>query len=118
MTLTTEHAEGDGFRVVAAAPPEAGRLVAAVRRFHGESGREIDPAQAMAVHALCSDPSLGRAWLLADGRGLDIGYALAYWRHSIDHGGRVAALDDLWLEPGLRGRGLGRRLMQAVLADT
>jgi ribosomal protein S18 acetylase RimI-like enzyme len=117
MTLTTEHAEGDGFRVVAAASREAGRLVAAVRRFHGESGREIDPAQAMAVHALCSDPSLGRAWLLADGRGRDVGYALAYWRHSIDHGGRVAVLDDLWIEPDLRGRGLGRRLMEAVLAD-
>ena len=70
----------------------------------------------MAVHALCSDPSLGRAWLLADGRGLDIGYALAYWRHSIDHGGRVAALDDLWVAPGLRGRGLGARLLRAALA--
>ena len=117
MTLTTEHAEGDGFRVVAAASREAGRLVAAVRRFHGESGREVGPAQAMAVHALCSDPSLGRAWLLADGRGRDVGYALAYWRHSIDHGGRVAVLDDLWMDAGLRGRGLGRRLMEAALAD-
>ena len=110
-------AGGEGFRVVAAAPREGGRLAAAVRRFHGESGREVGPAQAMAVHALCSDPSLGRAWLLADGRNRDVGYALAYWRHSIDHGGRVAVLDDLWIEPDLRGRGLGRRLMEAVLAD-
>ncbi len=117
MTLATEPVERDGFRVLAAGPREAGRLVAAVRRFHGESGREIGPAQADAVHALCSDPSLGRAWLLAAGRGRDVGYALAYWRHSIDHGGRIAVLDDLWVEAGLRGHGLGRRLMDAVLAD-
>ncbi len=115
--MTAAQSETDGFRVLAAGPREAGRLVAAVRRFHGESGREIDPAQAGAIHALCSDPSLGQAWLLADGRGRDVGYALAYWRHSIDHGGRVAVLDDLWVEPGLRGRSLGWRLMQAVLAD-
>lgn len=115
--LTAEQARTDGFRVLAAGPREAGRLVAAVRRFHGESGREIGPAQAAAVNALCSDLSLGRAWLLADGHGRDAGYVLAYWRHSIDHGGRVAVLDDLWIEPGLRGRGLGRRLMEAVLAD-
>ena len=110
-------AGGEGFRVVAAGPREGGRLAAAVRRFHGESGHEVGPAQAGAIHALCSDPSLGRAWLLAEGRGRDAGYALAYWRHSIDHGGRVAVLDDLWIEPDMRGRGLGRRLMEAVLAD-
>jgi ribosomal protein S18 acetylase RimI-like enzyme len=115
--LATGQAGKDGLRVVAAGPREAGRLVAAVRRFHGESGHEVGPAQAGAILALCSDPSLGRAWLLADGRGRDAGYALAYWRHSIDHGGRVAVLDDLWIEPGLRGRGLGRRLMDAALAD-
>src|ERR687894_617190 len=77
----------------AAGPRGAGRLVAAARRFHGEGGHAVGPAQAMAVHALCSDPSLGRAWLLTEGR-RDIGYALACWRHSIDHGGRAAVLDD------------------------
>ncbi|MBD0272690.1 MAG: GNAT family N-acetyltransferase [Acetobacteraceae bacterium] len=115
--MTAAQSETDGFRVLAAGPREGARLVAAVRRFHGESGRGIDPAQAMAVHALCSDPSLGRAWLLADGRGRDVGYALAYWRHSVDHGGRVAVLDDLWIDAALRARALGRRLTEAVLAD-
>jgi ribosomal protein S18 acetylase RimI-like enzyme len=115
--LTAEQAETDDFRLVAAGPRDAGRLAAAVRRFHGESGHEVGPAQAAATRDLCSDASLGRAWLLADGRGRDAGYALAYRRHSIDHGGRVAVLDDLWIDAALRGRGLGRRLMDAVLAD-
>jgi ribosomal protein S18 acetylase RimI-like enzyme len=116
-TLTAGQPEADGFRVFAAGPREAGRRVAAVRRFHGESGRASDPAQAMTVHALCSDPSLGRAGVAAGGRARHVGCALAYWRHSIDHGGRVAVLDDLWIDAALRGRGLGRRLTEAVLAD-
>jgi hypothetical protein len=94
MTPTTEPDAKDGFRVFEAGRREAERLVAAVRRFHGESGHGVDPTQAAAIHALCSEPSLGRAWLLADGRGRDVGYALACWRHSIDHDGRVAVLDD------------------------
>ena len=115
MTPVTEPDAKDGFRVVAAGRDEAGRLVAAVRRFHDESGHEVGPEQAAAIHALCADASLGRAWLLTDGR-RDVGYALAYWRHSIDHGGRVAVLDDLWVEPGLRGRGSGTHLLRAALA--
>ncbi len=77
MTLATEPVERDGFRVLAAGPREAGRLVAAVRRFHGESGHEVGPAQVGAIVTLCSEPSLGRAWLFADGHGRDVGYALA-----------------------------------------
>jgi GNAT superfamily N-acetyltransferase len=115
-TLTAEPPEEDGIRIAAAGPREAGRVVAAVRRFHAEGGHEVGPAQAAAIRDLCSDASLGRAWLLTDGRGRDVGYALAYWRHSIDHGGRVAVLDDLWIEPGLRGRGLGARLLRAAMA--
>ena len=114
--MTAGQPEEDGFRVIEAGRREAERLVVAVRRFHAESGHEVGPEQAAAIRALCADASLGRAWLLADGGGRDVGYALAYWRHSIDHGGRVAVLDDLWIEPGLRGRGLGAQLLGAALA--
>jgi ribosomal protein S18 acetylase RimI-like enzyme len=113
--MTAEHRQEDGFRVAGAGPAEVERLTAAVRRFHAESGHGVGPAQAEAICDLCSDASLGRAWLLTDGR-RDVGYALAYWRHSIDHGGRVAVLDDLWIDPALRGRGLGVRLLWAAMA--
>jgi ribosomal protein S18 acetylase RimI-like enzyme len=114
--LTAAQSEAESFRVVAAGPPEVGRLTVAVRHFHGESGHEVGPVQAAAIRDLCSDALLGRAWLLTDGR-QDVGYALAYWRHSIDHGGRVAVLDDLWIDSAFRGQGLGRRLLGAVLAE-
>jgi predicted N-acetyltransferase YhbS len=47
----------------------------------------------------------------------DVGYALAYYRHSIDHGGRIAVLDDLWVTVNRRGQGLGARLLKAVCED-
>ena len=115
MTPTTKRDEKGCLRVVAAGSREAERVTEAVRRFHAESGHAIGGAQTAAILALCSDAALGRAWLLTDGR-RDVGYALAYWRHSVDHGGRMAVLDDLWIEPGLRGRGLGTHLLGAALA--
>lgn len=114
--MTAAQTETDSFRVVAVGPCEAERLVEAARCFHGESGYEVGPGQAAAIHALCSDRLLGRAWLLSDGR-RDVGYALTYWRHSIDHGGRVVVLDDLWINAAFRGQGLGRRVLGAVLAE-
>jgi ribosomal protein S18 acetylase RimI-like enzyme len=114
--MAAEQPEEDGFRIAETGPAEAERLTAAVRRFHGKSGHAVGPAQAAAISDLCSDASLGRAWLLADGRGRDVGYALAYRRHSIDHGGRVAVLDDLWIDPALRGCGLGTPLLRAAMA--
>ena len=113
--MTTEQPEEGAFRAAGAGPGEAERLVEAVRRFHGESGHEVSHAQAAAIRVLCSDASLERAWLLTDGR-QDVGYALAYWRHSIDHGGRVAVLDDLWIDAAFRGHGLGRRLLGAEVS--
>ena len=114
--MIAEGAEKGDLHVIGAGPDDTERLLASVRRFHGESGREVGPKQSEALHALCSDAELGRAWLLTDGR-RDVGYALAYWRHSIDHGGRVAVLDDLWIEPSSRGRGLGARLLRDALGE-
>ena len=103
-------------RVEPAGPSAAERLIAAVRRFHGETGHAVDPPQADAIAALCGDSRLGLAWLLVAGE-RDCGYALAYRRHSIDHGGWVAVLDDLWVEPAQRGRGLGGFLLREVCRD-
>ena len=95
---------------------EANRLIALVRAFHGESGYAVSGDQVEAIRQLCVDSTLGRAWMLAVGD-RDVGYALAYYRHSIDHGGRIAVLDDLWVTVNRRGHGLGARLLEAVCED-
>ena len=70
-------------------------------------------------------PSTNSAWIqpwgrhgyLPSGHQEDAGYALAYLRHSIDHGGRIAVLDDIWIAGTWRGLGLGARLLNTVCED-
>jgi GNAT superfamily N-acetyltransferase len=57
------------------------------------------------------------AWFqcfLAEQAGKAVGYAIVYPGFSTEHGGRGLHLADLYVDPGLRGSGLGRGLMAAV----
>lgn len=57
------------------------------------------------------------AWFdcfIAEHDGRPVGYALCYFGFSTDHGGRGLHLADLYIDPKLRGSGLGRALMAAV----
>ncbi|MBV9273841.1 MAG: GNAT family N-acetyltransferase [Verrucomicrobia bacterium] len=99
--------------IVSVGPNEADRLIRLVRAFHGESEHLVGCEQAEAIRQLCADSTLGRAWMLTV-EDRDIGYSLIYFRHSIDHGGRVAVLDDLWVTGDRRGEGLGAQLLKSV----
>ena len=103
-------------KVIRAGPLDANRLIELVRAFHGESGPAVGPEQAEGIRQVCTDPTLGRAWVLTV-LDQDVGYALAYFRHSIDHAGRIAVLDDIWVAADWRGQGLGAYLLEAVCAD-
>ena len=105
--------QGEG-NVMSVGPCEADRLITLVRAFHGESGHAVGGEQVAAIRQLCVDSTLGRAWMLAV-ENQDIGYALAYYRHSIDHGGSIAVLDDLWVTVNRRGHGLGALLLEAAV---
>jgi ribosomal protein S18 acetylase RimI-like enzyme len=68
------------------------------------------------LRELLGNPAYGRAFLLyADGRA--VGYALVGLGFSVEHGGRVALLDELFVQPATRGRGIGSivlRLLQSA----
>lgn len=67
------------------------------------------------LRELLGNPAYGRVFLLyADGR--PVGYALVALGFSVEHGGRVALLDELFVQPATRGRGVGSivlRLLQS-----
>jgi len=81
-------------------------LLAMARAFHAEDGHALSEAGTRAVHAVCAGDPMAAAWFLcADGA--RVGYAVLTFGFSIEHGGRDGFIDDLYLLPPARGRGLG-----------
>lgn len=89
-------------------------LLRMLAEFHREEGYPLDEAAAArALDALVSDPSLGRLWLvLADGA--PVGYVAVAFGFSLEYLGRDAFIDDLFIRPAFRGRGLGSQVLAAV----
>ena len=63
-----------------------------------------------------SDPALMSGWIARE-EGEAIGYLLAAYVFSLEHLGLTAEIDEFFVLPGARGRGLGNRLMQLAEAE-
>lgn len=89
-------------------------LLEMLRRFYAEDRIPLDaPRVQRGLEQLMAEPALG-AVLFAEVDGLRVGYVLLGWCFSIEQGGRHVLLDELYLEPGARGRGLGATLLGAA----
>ena len=82
-------------------------LVEMMTEFYAESGYPLDAARARtAFEQLLTDPRSGQVWLLLwDGQ--PAGYVVMTLGYSMEYGGRDAFVDDLFVRPSCRGRGLG-----------
>lgn len=70
---------------------------------------------AAATRGVFEDPSRG-SFLLArrDGRAIGLAYLSFQW--TLEHGGKIAWLEELYVRPEQRARGLGRELLREALA--
>jgi GNAT superfamily N-acetyltransferase len=66
-----------------------------------------------AVDGILRDPERGRL-LVATVGGRPVGVAALAFVGSIEHGGRSAWLEELYVEPSHRGHGIGRALLRAA----
>jgi ribosomal protein S18 acetylase RimI-like enzyme len=89
-------------------------LLPLVEAFQREEGYPTgDPALGDAVAALLADEGAGRVVLARAGCEV-VGYAALCFGFSIEHRGRDAFVDELYVQPGRRGAGLGRALLRAL----
>jgi len=87
------------------------RLLLAQFREHGIDTPE--GAVARTVDGLLGNPERGRLLVAAVGDAVVAVAALSFvW--SLEHAGRAAWLEELYVVPGERGRGIGRALLRAA----
>jgi GNAT superfamily N-acetyltransferase len=71
------------------------------------------PRLRAAVDGPLTDPTRG-LFLLARSAGAPVGVAYVSLIWSLEHGGHSSWLEELYVVPALRGRGIGTRLLHAV----
>ena len=85
-----------------------------VRAFYVEDRNVFDPArQRAALAAVASGDDWVRGWMAVAG-GAAVGYAVVTVSFSVESGGRDGFLDEVYLVPQVRNRGLGRRLLELI----
>jgi GNAT superfamily N-acetyltransferase len=101
--------------IAPAAPEDVVRLVPLVQqywRFEAIEGFDAARIESL-LRRVIFDTSLGQAWVAAvDGEAA--GYLLAVYVFSLEHQGLTAEIDELFIAPQYRGRGLGGRLLEVA----
>ncbi|MFI5056652.1 MAG: GNAT family N-acetyltransferase [Candidatus Acidiferrales bacterium] len=75
-----------------------------------------EPAVRSVLRQFLADPSLGRAWIFSDATTI-AGYIVLTLGYSFEYHGRDAFVDELYVEPQYRRRGIGREAMKFVEAE-
>jgi ribosomal protein S18 acetylase RimI-like enzyme len=85
--------------------------------FYAESAYDLNrELSRRALDDLIEHPSWGRVWLVRhDGR--TAGYIVLTVCFSMEYGGLSGNVDDLFVRPEFRRRGLGRLAMEALLSE-
>ena len=90
-----------------AVPDDVAQLVEMMSEFYAEGGYPLNPRRAAeAFAALLADDRWGGVWFIrSDGR--EVGYLVLTFYYSMEYGGLIAMVDDLFVRPAFRGSGFG-----------
>ena len=66
---------------------------------------------------LLKESPIARGWIILDDHKNSVGYFLASVTWSNEYGGKIAWLEELYLKPEVRRQGLGRRVLEAAMAE-
>ncbi len=91
------------------------RLVGEYWKFEGIGGFASNRVEAL-LHGLLASPERGACWI-AETSGVIGGYLLAVFVFSLEHGGIMAEIDEVFVTPSMRSAGLGSLLLAAAERD-
>ena len=79
---------------------------------------EVEPSDAALLsmaRSLTADPTREGVQLIASAGGEDVGFATLFWSWETSTGGRIGVMNDLFVVPAARGRGVSSLLINACL---
>lgn len=85
-----------------------------MERFYAIDHYPFDAAIARgALQNLILEAFYGAVWLILDAA-QPVGYVVLVWGYSLEYRGRDATIDEIYIEPDYRGRGIGRATLGFV----
>lgn len=100
-----------------AGPDDATRLLPLMAAFHAERGLEIDDThRADALAPLLDGSPLGAVWLFGLAKA-PTGYVVITFGWSMTLGGMEAVVDELYIRPAVRKRGIGSGALAGLAAS-
>ncbi|MBE0414846.1 GNAT family N-acetyltransferase [Yoonia sp.] len=97
-----------------AGPDDAVTALALMQRSHAERALPHDDAHRENVIAPLLDGSpLGAVWLIGPARA-PLGYVMISFGWSVDLGGMIGWVEDIYIRPSVRKRGIGTEVLHAV----
>ena len=97
-----------------AKPEHLDKLTALCAAFHAEEGIELsDEARQQGLAPLLDGLPYGVAYLIGPARA-PIGYIVICFGWSVEFGGLDAIIDELYIRPGVRGRGIATEALIAL----
>ena len=97
-----------------AGPADLPRITSLMARYHEEAGLPYDAAHRETVTSPLLDGSpLGAVWLIGPARA-PLGYILVSFGWSVKDGGMVGWLEEIFIRPSVRKRGIGTESLHAV----
>jgi GNAT superfamily N-acetyltransferase len=89
-------------------------LLELMQEYYAYDELEFSKTTALAaLRDLLAEPVLGRIWLICRDN-LIIGYVALTFGYSLEFGGRDAFVDELFIQEGHRGRGIGTEALELV----
>jgi ribosomal protein S18 acetylase RimI-like enzyme len=91
-----------------ATPDDAPELLRMCRDFHVEDGSPLDEAGEATIEHVAAGEPMAPAYMLEE-NGIIAGFFILTLGYSVENGGMDGFIDDIYLIPERRGRGLGRK---------